>query len=408
MKHYQRGKINFITDLIWQRLIPGEKFSLKRYRQDAKFDFYCKVSKLSTYGFGRWSRDNDGKIVFQPKKPISLGMYIIDAIEIDAEKDVNLFVCFCFDNNTSVPIYGYVFLYNGTFLPEEGEYLGSLDEVKAKIRSLSKQYNAKIAFVPDDVPFYNDLSFENETGLEIRKLESILDEKTGTVISASDRYFWSKATSRRLRTCAIRTLDNKKQKRIIATLASFLAIGLLGIGTKLVFYPEITADDIEVIAKPTSYPAQIFINQCLNNFAKLAVNNVNWQMSSYKCNTQGMQFVYVSSDTGALIDLEKIIGHKVAKSQNGAVYNVPIQLPDNPILNQVNADFADKLQDLGQKLGLTVNVVNSKVNITSSYSPVFLYNNGIINQLNLSEISAVPDSNTGFLNWTITGEINGK
>lgn len=411
MKHYQRNGINFLTDLVWQKLIPGEKISLKKYRENCKFDFFCKVSKLSTYGFGRWSRDNDGKIIFKPKKPVSLGMYIIDAIEIDAEKDVSLFVCFCFDNNATAPVYGYVFLYDGTFLPEEGEYLGSLDEVKAKIRNLSKQYNAKIAFVPDDVPFYNDLSFENETGLEIRKLESTIDEKTGEIILASERYFWSKATPRRLRSCAIRTLDTKKQKRLLIALASLSIVSLLGIGAKAIFYPDISTDDLELVAKPTAYPAQIFINNCLANLNTLVIDNANWQTVSYKCTVQGIQLVYKQSTSGQLLELERLIGHKVIKSQNGAVLDLSIQLPEDPKLNIINfksVEFLDKLQNLGEKLGLTINAVNNKVNITSSYSPIFLYNSGIINQLNLSEISAVPDGNAGFLNWTITGDINDK
>lgn len=408
MKHYQRDGIDFVTDLVWQHPIPGEKFNLKKYREDCAFDFYCKTNKLgNTYGFGRYPRDEDGKIILKLKKPVSLGLYIIESVDIEAEKDVNLFVCFCFDNSLDIPSYGYVFIYNGTILPEDGEFIGSLDEVKARIKQLTKLYNGKAAFVPDDVPFYDDMSFEFETGLQIYKISSTHDEHTGAFISASENVFWQK-DRRKSSVSSLRNLDNTKQKRLIVLLAGLVIASGLTYGIKEYFFPDISFDDVDDVAHsaPTSYPAKVFIDACLAQ-ANYIVNSYTWQTVSYTCNLKGINVQY-RNDGGSPAQLEQLIGKKVKLTKNGETIALPIKLPEvsTPIVSKTPlANPAENLQLMADKLGFVVTINGNKVNINSGYSPIWLYNNGVIHEFNLSEISVSPEA-TGFMNWKISGEIN--
>jgi hypothetical protein len=411
MKHYQRDGIDFVTDLVWQSKLPSEKFNLKLYRKDCAFDFYCKTNKLGhTYGFGRYPRDDDNKIAVKLKKPVSLGLFIIESVDIgDADSNVNLFICFCFDNSTNNQTYGYVFIYNGTILPEDGEYVGSLDEVKAKIKQLSKQYNAEVAFIPDDVPFYNDLAFEYESKLKIYPLASKLDEKTGEMISASEHIFWQQ-NKQKSRVCSIKNLDNTKQKKAAFYIGLLIIAGAISYGAKEYFYPDISIDDLsdEVVAKPTAYPAKVFINKCLAK-SNLFVFNTSWQLTNFSCTDKGINVTY-KSDDGKLQELENQIKQKV-KYQNGiATAHLNIDLPDNVAdqTSQVTDDVIDALQDAAIKMEFTATINGNKFDISSGYSPVFLYENNIIDKLNLSEISMVPDTSSGFMNWKILGEFNAQ
>lgn len=415
MKHYERDGIDFITDLVWQQPVPNEKFSLKTYRDDCSFDFYCKTTKLgSTYGFGRYPKDGDGNLLLKLKNPLSLALYIIESVDIEAEKGVNIFVCFCFDDNHQSPSYGYIFLYNGSILPEDGEFIGSIEEVKARIKNLAKTYNAKAAFVPDDVPFHNDISFEYETGLEIYELKSHLDEKSGQVISASEYIFWRKIKSKKSAS-RLRNLDDKRQKQLIILIMILIMLSAIGFGVKSYFFPNVDMDDVEdnvvQTTVPISYPANIFIDACLSKFNKFAVNKVGWQLNSYKCTVKGLEISYLSNG-GKLLDLQTMIGESVNFNSTGANLKIKIDLP-NKSLNTMSAygtlaEQVDNLEDAGQKLGFVVNVSQKRVDISSSYSPIFLYENGIINKLNLSEITVTLNNSSGFMDWKIIGEINAK
>lgn len=414
MKHYRKNGLDFVTDLVWQKQSENNKISLKLFREDCKFDFYCKSSSLNSYGFGRLIRDSKGIPIFKTKNLLSLGAYITESVETD--KNINLFICFCFDNNKDAdvdPTYGYVFLYQGSILPEDGEYIGSLDEVKARIKSLSKLYKARAAFIPDDVPFHNDSPFEYETGLKIYVLKSVIDENTEKLIPASEYIFWRK-TRDKVKASRIRSLDNKKQKKILAGVVFTTVLTFVGIFVKSYFFPEQDLNDVTeqvaTITSPTSYPSKIFIASCFAKFDKLINTNQNWLMDSFKCTTKGIEVTY-KSNNGMIIDLQKMIGESVTYTPTGASLKLKIQLPTElplePSIPSLSEQI-DSLHNAAEKLGFTVNVNNKKVDITSGYSPLFLYQNNIINELNLSEISMTNSSDNGFMDWRIVGEINAK
>lgn len=405
MKYYVRNGVEFVTGLMWQQHIPNEKFILKNYRNNCKFDFYCKTNKLgTTYGFGRYPRDDSNNILLKLKSPISLGVFIVESIDLSVGKDVNIFICFCFEDSTNNPTYGYIFIYNGTILPEDGEFIGSLDEVKAKIKYLTKLYNGKIAYVPDDVPFYNDGAFEFETGLEIKQLLSE-EDSSGTLIPASEYFIWQNPKKGKLK-----SLDRKKQKIWIGSGIALISLILFSVGVKQWLYPDLNIDDLsdEVVIKPTAYPAKIFITACLDN-SKIFSLPLTWTLTNFKCTDKGIDVTY-KSDEGKLLELEQKLGKK-AKYQNGiANVHFDIKLPDTITTpeSQSTDNAIDTLENAATKLNFTANINDKKFDITSSYSPIFLYDNNIINQFNLSEISMTPDTNSGFMNWKILGETNAK
>ncbi len=419
MKHYSKNGIDFVTDLIWQKQPEKSKLNLKVYRNDCKFDFYCKTSKISTtYGFARIPRDADNNIVIKIKHPVSLAIYIIESVDVDADADQ--FICFKFDSESLVKglekdssLFGYVFLFKGSVFPDGGEYIGTLDEVKTRVKLMAKKYGTKFAFIPDDVPFYNDQPFAAEAGFEIIQLKSKEDERTGQIVSASDYYFWHGQKKRKAYIARLKSLEGlTKGKKILIGFILLLFLALVGVTVYNTYFD----DDIEVIAKqvvpekaPTSYPAKDFINQCLNNFDLLFINKEGWVTAAFKCNLKNVEYNYQSKNGAMQTLLEMTNQKKIVFNQQSATLTIPLNLPKEqnyksslPITKQI-----DDLTDVSRKLKFQVSINQKYFEVRTSYSPIFLFNNNIISNLNLSEISMMPNDK-GFLNWVIKGEFNGN
>lgn len=422
MKYYKKLGLNFVTDMLWQKQTENNKVSLKQFYNDCKFNLYCKYTGPFgvCYGFGRSDEVGSNKPTKKNKlntNLVSLGVWIIESIFED-KIDNNVLICFCFDKESET--FGYICVMDGALLPEDGEYIGSLEEVRAKTKLLAKQYAIKVILVTDDVPFYNDSVLEYETGANIVVLKSEIDKFTGKLVAASDDMFWNpsrKMTAPKLKVARLKTIDINRFKKIIAGLS--ICFGLFG-GAYIVKNTYFNNDQlneiqehIEAIVKPTSYPANIFIDTCLANFNKYAINQNSWELDSFKCNLSGIEVAYKKSPDAKLTDLTQMLGESITFNATGALAKIKIKFPENylkppQVTQEHKLETIDLLDNAAEKLNFTVNIVNNKVEINSGYSPVFLNDNQIISTLNLSEISMSVNTQSGFNNWRILGEINAK
>lgn len=420
MKQYNKLGLIFVTDLIWQKQTEHNKISINQYANECGFNLYCKYSSPFglSYGFTRLSSETDSKKIKKKhsSKYVSLGVWIIESFFDDAV-DENLIVCFCF--NKAEELYGYIAIAHGSVLAEDGEYIGNLDEVRARTKSLIKQHSIKIAIIPDDVPFYNDSVLEHDTGVRILPQESKYDPVNGKLTSASDFLFWSpdkKSVTPKLKVSRLKTIDLNRNKKIIGFFVGVFAFLSLSYFVYDKYFTNTTLEDLQEqvipLAKPTSYPAKMFITACLDNYDKRVINTSEWATDNYRCSLTGIDVSYRKLVDAKLSELTNQLGESVLFNAQGATakfkINLPTSLPDSLPSNNDNFELIDMLNNAAAKLNFTVNINQDKVEITSGYSPVFLYNNMIIDRINISEISMSVDSQSGFNSWRILGDLNVK
>lgn len=406
MKHYVKNGVNFISDLIWQTKIPGERFVLKNYLKDCKFDFYCRSKQFSNvYGFGRYPKESSQREIFlKLKKPKSLALHVVDSLaEVDTTD--SCIICFCFDNKATDPVYGYVFVYQGAISPENGEFLGSLDELKERMEFLTSRYSIDLVFVPDDIPFFNNSAFEYKLGVKFGTLFSESDD-----IPASEYLFFSGKSSYG----AIRKLDRTKEKKIGAIIAGVFVILFAIYQITDYFTEDEDLDSIPVVTQPVviqSYPANVFINNCLKNFDKYVIDNGHWRTKEFKCSVDGIKISYSAGYEGDNVDIRALLGNSVVmKSDTEAELIEKISFPHyTAIPSSLSIEKkSEMLKKSSHLLDMHTNINGSHFEISSGYSPLFLYQNNIINNLYLSELTMTLDYDSGFMNWKIVGELDAK
>lgn len=408
MKYYSHNGINFVTDLIWQVRSSNEKFALNNYFKDCKFDFYCRSTQFKNiYGFGRYPTDGTQKESFLKLKTTkSLALHIVDSLS-EIETTDSSIVCFCFDKQAPNPLYGYVFVYQGVISPEGGEFLGSLDELRENMKQLTNRYSIDAVFIPDDIPFFNNSAFEYELGVKFNILYSDDDN-----MSASEYLFFNQ----RRYYGTIRKLDRSKEKKLAIIFVIIMMILLVAYFVAD-YYIEDESENLDLVpdvAKELvvkSYPAQMFINHCLKDFDKYIVNNGHWQTKSFKCTTDAIEVDYYATYTGDNSDLQALLNHQVViKSDSEAELKEKILFPHyTAVSDAVSRDEkSEALEKASRLLDMKTNINGNSFEISSGYSPVFLYQNKIINNLYLSEVAMTLNNDTGFMDWKIVGEINAK
>ena len=412
---FNKDGVNFVTDLVWQKQTENNKITLKKYRTECKFDYYCRTSKIATtYGFARALKDKDDKPVLI-KNPTSLAIYIIESVDVDAEAD--LFICFKFSAPTDIgePLYGYILLYRGSVAPEDGEFVGSLIDVESRIETVAKRYGTKWAFITDDVPFHANANFASRTGLEVAVLQSKPDPKTGIRVPASEYSFWSRNRKRKVQAGRIKSMAGlDKQKKVILAGIGVALLLCVGIFVKSTYFAE---DDITQIAAkvtqtpaPTAYTAASLINVCLAKYDKLVISTPTWSTANFKCNAKGIDVSYLSNG-GSLGELAKLTGESaIVYAPNGASLHTSInvqRLLPGSYQGKNLGGAIDALTNAADKLQFKATITQNRFDVQSSYSPIFLFQNGIINQFNLSDISVVPTQD-GFYTWSLKGEFNVK
>lgn len=412
---FQKNGIDFVTDLIWQKHNEENKVSLKQIKAQCDFNLYCKTNKIiTTYGFTRLGRAKDDLSEFEHKKkkikrPVSLALFLINGSDLDKETD-DLFICFRFDEKR----FGYLFLYKGSIFPERGEFIGDEETVKSRVKDLSHTYGVKTARILDDVPFHDNKNFEDEAGLRIIVIPSY--RENDKFIPASDYYFWrNRGFKRMVSNAELRPLTLlQKQHKILLTIISFTAIIGLAAWVKHSYFNE--SDEIRQVVNnyipvnTSGVPAKILIDNCLRNIDLYLMPPKGWSFNYLKCNLTGLEINYIANG-GKEVELKTVIKDKdlIFKSGTATLHKAFSLIKTQPTKSgQDLSQQVDDLTEMGAKFNFTFNISQTpKVQIQSSFSPIFLYNKQVINNINLSEISMQLDNN-GFFDWTIEGEFNGQ
>ncbi|MFN7093896.1 MAG: hypothetical protein ACK4M7_00885, partial [Burkholderiales bacterium] len=200
-------------------------------------------------------------------------------------------------------------------------------------------------------------------------------------------------------------------------------IGLWGFGSYLGYDYFFVKDNLEhmitkpqvIVPKPVAVLPATLIKACLQNNDKYFKDLGNWTLSSLKCNSLYLTLTLNSQGVTTLGELMQLTGDKKA-ILNGKVGLITdsLHLPaatkstlDSKIvltrLQQAAVNYRFKLTF--PKNSNSTSRLSSKFTISSTLSPVFLLNKGILDQIKLTEIRMHFDNATGFYNWLMQGEI---
>lgn len=407
MQVFSKNGINFIIDLVWQRQNEENKVNLWQLKNLCQFDMYCKNTHnlIPTYGFIKLS----GQKI---KKPVSLALYIVALSEIEHDNE-DMFICFRFDDTRI----GFVLVYRGSIYPNGGEFIGSDIEARSRMLSLAKEANIKLAYITDDVPFYDNHHLEVEGDF---KTVVIRSENN---LSSSEYYFWhafaAKKVINKARLHPIKRIATKyKVGGIVGVIIALLLLVNLLKNQFLTNHINLAIAPAKVNVNSRGVASNIFLANCFK-YANSYFNNIpNWSITKLSCKMQGLNVNYTSnnaSETSLKQALQGILIDKRAKAKlsflnNSATLTVNFNLTKVKFLklNHPLSVQVDTLSKLANELNFSFHMKQTPAfQIVSTYSPFFLYNNGVLDEVNINSIVMQTTVN-GFLNWTIQGELSGK
>jgi hypothetical protein len=164
-------------------------------------------------------------------------------------------------------------------------------------------------------------------------------------------------------------------------------------------------------------PLQL-INACLVSQDRLFSNLKNWTLTGIKCDSLGATLTFISDADTTIGEFTGLIGSKDNVTLIGKTGTYVVKYKINTMPGRIALNKEQVLNSLQQSAinnSLQLNVQQSntamnnrnaitKFSITAKQSPVYLINNGILDNVRLKEINGTFDKGSGFYNWTLQGE----
>lgn len=170
----------------------------------------------------------------------------------------------------------------------------------------------------------------------------------------------------------------------------------------------ITPPPPKIVAVPAT-PAQL-IKSCVVPNDKYFTDLDDWTLTGINCNSLGYSLTFIADSDTTLAELIKLTGDKNAiLSGKVGTTTRKFQLAPGRKSTLQRQEIITELQrnaiEYSMKLQLPATSKDNKFSITTKLSPVYLYNQGLLNNVRLSEINMSYDTQSGYYNWTIRGEI---
>lgn len=230
----------------------------------------------------------------------------------------------------------------------------------------------------------------------------------------SDEIYWNnpKLKSNYARSL-IKPLNSAANKSIRYGILGGVIIVSAIVGNYLTSKPDIVDDDTVEEAKPivpTAVNSEQLIRACILGNDKYFAPN-DFTLKSIKCNSMGSTITFDVPDNTTLSEFITFAGGNKSAVLNGKVGTITKQqLIQSGLVKLVARDVViSRLQhaalNYSMAVSLPTDTTSKKFTINSKLSPVYLFNQGILTNVKLSDISMALDPATGSYNWTIQGEI---
>ena len=390
----------------------------------------------------------------QPQKPVkklySIGALLLSLYE-ESAVDV-IIVAKLFDEVAAI-----ISVKDGHVIPFGGEAIDSSENIRLKIIEIIETFGIGNLWT---IGFGNYLYNDNDIIMKLRNVNSYFVQPTDEFgISLNNIWQHPKINSAIKNSQLLPVNDGYINKRNITIFFLIMFLCTLGIMAHKYFDNKVEVTkkvNSFMLPKVTSVPANDFVVSCFKDTNMYFGNLGEWQMSNLTCNLQKQigTFSLMQTDFANNIITKQSLAPEGLMSQGKTLIN---------ILN-TGLDNADKINDLNvayknsdvlisktikfkgedrqnnnaytvasnnseiianlEKLNLTDGITFTldkqvvkrgtisnrqefiKFKITSTLSPLWLVDNGFLtNQIYLTEVSAIRDSNTGYYTWSLSGEL---
>ncbi|MCE3268527.1 MAG: hypothetical protein K0R49_779 [Burkholderiales bacterium] len=243
-----------------------------------------------------------------------------------------------------------------------------------------------------------------------------------TLPLTSDEIYWNNNKYKQIyQSSLVQSISGKttKKYKIVILLAVLLGFAYMFYETFIYKEPQIIRPaSVPVIPHAAAVmPAQL-INACLVGNDRFFTDLKIWALVTIKCDSMGAILTFNSEIDTTIGEFIKLVGSEgnVKLSGRTGIYIMKYKINNMQRHAIVNKEqVLNSLQQAAINNNLILNIQQSnasmndkntitKFSISSTQSPVYLLNNGILDNVRLREISATFDKSSGFYNWTLQGE----
>ncbi|MCC2624347.1 MAG: hypothetical protein K0R14_220 [Burkholderiales bacterium] len=243
-----------------------------------------------------------------------------------------------------------------------------------------------------------------------------------TLPLSSDEIYWANNKYKQFyQSALIESISKKTSKKYKAGALLVLGGVFMYLIYKVFIYKEpeiIRPSSAPVVPHAVAVIPIQLINACLVSNDKFFSNLKNWTLIGIKCDSLGATLTFNSDADTTIGEFSELIGSKDNVTLIGRTGTYVIKYKINTMSGRMSLNKEQILNSLQQSainnsLQLNVQQSNAAMNnksavtrfsIIAKQSPVYLINNGILDNVRLKEINGTFDKASGFYNWTLQGE----
>lgn len=238
----------------------------------------------------------------------------------------------------------------------------------------------------------------------------------------SDMVYWSNDKYKlNFNNALIQSISSQRNKKYRFGLLCILVVIFGYFIYKLFIYKE--PPKPKLVTKPVVphasavLPLQL-INNCLLKNDRFFGNLGSWTLMGVKCDSLGASLTFTTEINTSLGKFAELVGSNSDIKLNGktGVYSIKSPIKAIPKTNNpaslAKIQIIDQLQKAANANSMKLSIPQSakldkaktKFSLISTQSPVYLFKQGILDNVKLTTITATFDKTTGFYNWTLVGE----
>ena len=417
MQTFEKDGYVFVGDLFWPTPANNKSYNMQKLKKDTGLDLYVKVAgnNISNYGFAKKTTFNKSL-----KKIVSLGAFLLNFYEDDP---IDIIIIVRLGENEA----GLLALKNGNVIPRGGDMIGDVEQIRARVIHLIDTHGiGGIWTAGFRNYFYEDKEILSRIkGLNPHFIAPI--EETDEDGNSFQSVWEYKNTKKAIKKSLLKHIpiidikDKKVLRIIIISFIVFIIIFMYILIKKKNEVKEFIA--IKSTQIPTSIDAQKFATICFDGTNKYFGSQRGWQLDSFTCSLNA-RISNFSTNYATPPQLTK------ALNNNNILFNDNVGILKEVIkLNFINLqekskitvyDRIQKLQALKQISSIKVQIMmpnnfttystianNQKIkfSITSRFSLLWFIKNHYLDDIGIYNVVAKYDDNSGFYNWTISGEL---
>lgn len=349
----------------------------------------------------------------------SLGMYIVEVMEIDASI-LNCIICFSINQADAENSVGYILIKDGTIYPDAGEFVSDINTIKESIVSLIRKHNRGT----NDERYIQFLYVPSELSEIQDSIDTTADINVQILDYSSDRIFWDKKSLKSYFSKVKYRPFQKPIKKQLIGIGVVLTCLIGGYSAYSYFFQEEMPIVVAEKPKTNLIKGSDLVAACFKDTGAIfSINKAHsdyggWYIDTFSCSSKGLSVKFrtmnaVQVPAMAVEELKNILQDKNISASNGTyIYTRKINVNIDYHFRGTAIKMFESLEVAKSKYDLEVKTLNNQsktieksFELDSSLSPVYFYNNGVINDLPLTSIEGKYNLSDDSYLWKILGKV---